>query len=115
MDCWRTDPWLRGQVPWDKIHVFWGDERHVPPTNAESNYRMAHGALLSKAPSHQPRVPDQERTPRLQARQRMTMRTRYESFFQVAAGELPRFDLVFLGPWARRPLPIVVSGHEGTP
>ena len=45
-----TDPRLRGQVPWDKIHVFWGDERHVPPTDAESNYRMAQEAMLSKVP-----------------------------------------------------------------
>lgn len=33
-----TDRLLRGRMPWDKIHVFWGDERHVPPTDAESNY-----------------------------------------------------------------------------
>jgi 6-phosphogluconolactonase len=38
-------PW-RGQVAWDRVHVFFGDERHVPPGHPESNYRMAHEALL---------------------------------------------------------------------
>jgi 6-phosphogluconolactonase len=37
-------------VPWGRVHVFWGDERHVPPDHADSNYRMAHEALLSKVP-----------------------------------------------------------------
>ena len=44
-----TDPRLRGQVPWDQMHVFWGDERHVPPTDAENHDRMAHEALPLKA------------------------------------------------------------------
>jgi 6-phosphogluconolactonase len=54
-----TDPRLRGQVPWDKIHVFWGDERHVPPTDAESNDRMAHEALPLKAVLDGPYEPEQ--------------------------------------------------------
>jgi 6-phosphogluconolactonase len=29
-------------------HFFWGDERHVPPDHEDSNYRMAHEAMLSK-------------------------------------------------------------------
>src|SRR5258708_18925007 len=37
-------------IPWDKIFIFWGDERHVPPNQPESNYRMANEALLSKVP-----------------------------------------------------------------
>ena len=92
-----TDRLLRGQMPWDKIHVFWGDERHVPPTDAESNYRMAHEALLSKVPippTHVYRIksehPDAGQAANDYAH---TLR----EFFQVAAGELPRFDLVFLG------------------
>ena len=31
----------RAAVKWDSTHVFWGDERHVPPTHPASNYRMA--------------------------------------------------------------------------
>jgi 6-phosphogluconolactonase len=92
-----TDPRLRGQVPWDKIHVFWGDERHVPPTDAESNYRMAHEALLSKVPitpAHVYRI-------KSEAPDASHAADGYEQtlreFFRVSAGQLPRFDLVFLG------------------
>ncbi|HEV2689442.1 MAG TPA: 6-phosphogluconolactonase, partial [Bryobacteraceae bacterium] len=44
-----TDAELRAQVPWDKIAFFFGDERHVPPDHADSNYRMANESMLSKA------------------------------------------------------------------
>src|SRR5437867_7614994 len=41
---------LRSQVPWDKLNLFFGDERHVPPDHPDSNFRMATEAMLSKAP-----------------------------------------------------------------
>src|ERR1700733_11597095 len=37
-------------LPWPKMFFFWGDERHVPPTDSESNYRMEQETLLSKVP-----------------------------------------------------------------
>jgi 6-phosphogluconolactonase len=33
-------------VAWNKVHIYFGDERAVPPTDAASNYRMAREALL---------------------------------------------------------------------
>src|SRR5688572_2223982 len=42
----------RSQVRWDQIEFFWGDERHVPPDHADSNYRMAADTLLSRVPVH---------------------------------------------------------------
>ena len=41
------------EVPWSTTHLFWSDERHVPPDHPESNYRMAYEAMLSRVP-----VPD---------------------------------------------------------
>ena len=38
-------PW-RDRVAWDKVHIFWGDERFVPAGDAASNVRMTHAALL---------------------------------------------------------------------
>ena len=37
---------FRDQIPWTKMHVFWGDERYVPPDDPQSNYRMARETLL---------------------------------------------------------------------
>ena len=34
-------------VQWQVVHIFWGDERCVPPDDVQSNFRMAHEALLS--------------------------------------------------------------------
>jgi len=36
------------KVEWDRLLVFWSDERCVPPDHADSNYRLAHETLLSK-------------------------------------------------------------------
>lgn len=38
------------RMPWDRTHVFWGDERWVPPSHADSNARMAREALLARVP-----------------------------------------------------------------
>jgi 6-phosphogluconolactonase len=37
-------------LPWDRVQITFGDERCVPPDHADSNYRMAHEALLSRVP-----------------------------------------------------------------
>jgi len=44
-------PWS-SRMPWDKLDLYWVDERCVPPDNAESNYRMAREALLDRVPLH---------------------------------------------------------------
>ncbi len=36
------------RINWSKVHVYWGDERCVPPDHAESNYKMAWDTFLSK-------------------------------------------------------------------
>jgi 6-phosphogluconolactonase len=35
------------KIPWDKVHLFWGDERCVPPDHPDSNYRMLRKTLFS--------------------------------------------------------------------
>lgn len=37
-------------VPWDAVHVYFGDERCVPPDHPDSNYRMAKESLLNRVP-----------------------------------------------------------------
>ncbi|MBW7906253.1 MAG: 6-phosphogluconolactonase [Phycisphaerae bacterium] len=38
------------RIDWRRVHVFWGDERCVPPDDPRSNYGMANAALLSRVP-----------------------------------------------------------------
>lgn len=86
----------RSRLQWDKIHVFWGDERHVPPAHADSNYRMAHDAMLSKVnlpTANIHRIIAEQEAQQAADAYETTLRT----FFALAAGELPRFDLVLLG------------------
>lgn len=39
-----------GEIDWSSAHIFWGDERCVPPDHPASNYRMAREALLGRVP-----------------------------------------------------------------
>jgi 6-phosphogluconolactonase len=84
-------------IPWESIYFFWGDERHVPPTDPESNYRMVYEAMLSKVPVPPQnifRILTEAKDPELAAKQ-------YEQtlikFFGLNAGQFPHFDLVLLG------------------
>ncbi|HET7150975.1 MAG TPA: 6-phosphogluconolactonase, partial [Candidatus Acidoferrum sp.] len=92
-----SDPGLRQQVPWSKMYVFFGDERHVGPNHPDSNFRMATEAMLAKAPLKAGQVirikgeyPDAEEAAR---EYEQTLAT----FFKLKAGELPRFDLLLVG------------------
>jgi 6-phosphogluconolactonase len=90
-------PPLVDRVPWDRTFIFFGDERCVPPDHAESNYRMASEALLSKVgiPANQVyrmrgEADDPEEAAAEYARTLATV-------FGTRRGGLPRFDLVLLG------------------
>lgn len=84
-------------LPWAKMFFFWGDERHVPPTDSESNYRMAQETLLSKVPippANVFRAPTEDPDAEAVAESyEQTLR----KFFHAGAGEFPRFDLILLG------------------
>ena len=84
-------------LPWDKIHVFWGDERYVPPDDPDSNYLMARHAWLDKVDipdSNIHPMPTDEAEPAVAAR-------KYEEhlgeFFQTTVGDFPVLDLILLG------------------
>jgi 6-phosphogluconolactonase len=43
-----ASPGYRERIPWHRVHLFWGDERCMPPDHPESNYRVVQESLLSK-------------------------------------------------------------------
>lgn len=85
-------PW-REQVPWDKLHFFWGDERCVPPDHPDSNYRMAREALFEKVrlpAAHIHPVSTQSLTPEAAAME-------YEREMRFFFGAAASFDVILLG------------------
>jgi 6-phosphogluconolactonase len=87
----------RNVLPWDRMFFFFGDERHVPPTDPESNYRMADESLLSKVP-----VPPGNvfriaaENPDAAAAAEAYEKT-LQKFFALPPAQFPVFDLILLG------------------
>jgi 6-phosphogluconolactonase len=97
--------WAReysSRMPWNQIHLFWGDERYVPPEDPHSNYRMAQDSLFARLaippqnihpmPTHYPRPDDAARE--------------YESELRGFFGALAEFNILFLG--------VGVEGHTAS-
>ncbi|HEX2093087.1 MAG TPA: 6-phosphogluconolactonase, partial [Longimicrobiaceae bacterium] len=83
---------LRSAVPWDRVRLFWGDERCVPPGHPRSNFRMAREVLLDRVPvpeGNVHRIRGELPAPRAAAE--------YERVLAAELGEGGRLDLVHLG------------------
>jgi 6-phosphogluconolactonase len=85
---------FREQIPWERLHVFWGDERYVHPEDPRSNYRMARTTLLDHVPIPADRIhaiptgfshPDEAAAA-------------YAGVLREVLGETdPQFDVILLG------------------
>ncbi len=84
------------RLPWEKVHFFFGDERHVPPTHPDSNYRMAQESLFARVPVPEGNIHriEAELTAQEAANRYQQL---LRAFFALRPGESPRFDLVLLG------------------
>ena len=88
---------FRGQVDWAKVHVFWSDERAVPPSDPESNYGMARREFLIRVPIPQANVH------RMEAEKPGIGRAAHEyeevlrKYLDLDEHGFPRFHLIFLG------------------
>jgi 6-phosphogluconolactonase len=84
-------------LPWEKIHVFWGDERYVPPDHPDSNQRMARLAWLDRvnipAANIHP-MPTEAGDANIDAQKH---ETDLQQWFDLSTGKFPVFDIVLLG------------------
>ncbi len=88
----------RSQIDWDRVEIFWGDERCVPPDHKDSNYRMAREAMLAQLPipaEHIHRM-EAERSDR-EAAARGYEAVLARVFGVSIGGEPPAIDLILLG------------------
>ena len=79
-------PW-RARIDWSKLHLWWGDERHVPPDHEDSNYGMAAAALVDHVPVPAAQV----------HRMRGELPVAAEAALEYQAGLPDTFDIMLLG------------------
>jgi len=84
------------QVEWDRIHLFFVDERGVPPTDDQSNYKLAKEHLIEPAalPARNVHRIQAELSPHVAAER---YADEIQSFFGLEKGQAPSFDVVQLG------------------
>ncbi len=95
------DEW-RSKIDWQKTHLFWGDERFVPATDKQSNYKMAKEALIDRLalPAQNiHRIVTENTTPELCAN---SYADDIRKYFGSGPGEFPAFDFILNGMGSNR-------------
>jgi 6-phosphogluconolactonase len=89
-----SEPFI-SQIDWQLVHIFWGDERCVPYNSPESNFYLAHEALLQKIsiPESQIHLMPADQLDRDAASQAYTV----EMQNTFGTNGIPSFDLIHLG------------------
>ncbi len=93
-----AEPAFRDRFPWDRTHLFWGDERFVPPDHPDSNQRMTRLALLDHVPISEAQINPMPTTGRLEdaaAAYQATLSAYYHR--EALDTEQPLFDVNLLG------------------
>jgi len=88
---------FRVRIPWEKVHLFWGDERCVPPDHVDSNYRMVRESLIDHAPIPKENIHRMLGEDKDPGKAATTYEATLRESFGLASGQLPCFDLVLLG------------------
>ncbi len=92
-----TKPPRLEEINWGALRLFWGDERWVPHSDSQSNFRLADETLVNAVRSHGPKlfpIDTSLASPQEGARAYAELIRREEG---LRAGERPQFDLVLLG------------------
>jgi 6-phosphogluconolactonase len=88
---------FRGQVDWAKVHVFWSDERAVPPEHPDSNYGMARRELLLRVPIPQANVHRMEAEKPNIGRAANEYEEVLRKYLELDDRGFPQFHLILLG------------------
>ena len=86
---------FKNKINWNKVIIFWGDERCVSPESDESNYKMASESLLKRIP-----IPDENIFRILGENDPVTEAIRYSEIVSKlipSVNSNPQFDLIMLG------------------
>lgn len=91
-----ASPGYNERIQWNKIHLYWGDERCVPPHHPDSNFLMVQETLLANItiPRENFHRIAAEFEPAAAA---ADYQEQIQKLFQLSPGALPRFDLILLG------------------
>jgi 6-phosphogluconolactonase len=87
-------------LPWDRIHLFWGDERYVSEDHPDSNYRMAKEALIDRVQIPMANIHPMPTAAGDPAADAQLHEAHLQDFFQLSPGEplqIPAFDVILLG------------------
>jgi 6-phosphogluconolactonase len=87
----------RTQVDWPRVHIFWGDERAVPPDHPDSNYGMARRELLVRVPIPPANVHRMEAEVTPIGRAAHTYEATLRQYLDLDGRGFPVFHLVLLG------------------
>ena len=89
---------FRDRFPWARTHLFWGDERFVPPDSPDSNLRMVRAALLDHVPVPPSQVYPMPTSGTL-AQAAAAYQTTLSTYYGAEALDMsrPLFDVVLLG------------------
>ncbi len=91
-----ADEPYRSDIPWEKTHIFWVDERCVPVDDPASNFGLAKRDFLDRIPIPPEQIHPMPGgfAPEEGARK---YQERMETVFQIGEKDFPVFDLIFLG------------------
>lgn len=88
-------------LAWDKLYIFWGDERYVPVSHGDSNAGMAKQVWLDRVPIPADHIfipPTHFKDPsEAVAAYGAQVRSQFSKFQGLAVDQLPQFDLILLG------------------
>jgi 6-phosphogluconolactonase len=84
-------------LPWEKIHIFWGDERYVPSNHPDSNQLMARQAWLDRINIPVENIHPMPTGANDPSKDAQSYESELQQFFGVSAGEFPALDIILLG------------------